>query len=93
MKIRIALVVACLAMMAQAKTYHYGLDERTATVRLAPNDCALPGVPLGWRAAELVAPHMPPKAGCWHFNPDTGVVSVLWADGSTLRLPVLRVRE
>lgn len=92
MKIRIALVVACLAMMAQAK--QYPLDEAAgATVRLAPNDCTLPGVPLGWRAAELISQNVPPKAGCWHFNVDTSIVSVLWADGSMLHLPVLKVRE
>lgn len=91
MKIRIALVIACLAMMAQAKQYQ--LDEQAATVRLAPGDCALPGVPLGWRAAELVGSNLPRKAGCWFYDADTGVVSVLWADGGVLRLPVLRVRE
>ena len=91
MKIRIALVVACLAMMAQATQYN--LDEASATVRLAPNECTLKGVPLGWRAAELVGPNLPRKVGCWHYDADTGIVSVLWADGAVLRLPVLRVRE
>lgn len=91
MLVRITLVFACLVFAVQAKQYH--LDEQAATVRMHMSACLLAGVPLGWRTAELVAPHLPTRQGCWFFDVDTGIVSVVWVDGSMLRLPVLRVRE